>query len=437
MIVSHLIKSEYAFFLSGTTSRFSFSGRLSALRHKDYFRYWSGSFASVGATMLQTMAQGWLLFELTDSVIMLGYLGAAASIPTILMTLFGGALADRINKRHVLMTTSISIFFLLALLALLDATAYITPWGVIAIAAVVSVITGFDWPTRAAIFPHLINKEDMMSAVALNSIIWQSSRMVMPMIGGFVIALVGTWLVFALCALGFLSMFFVMAGLKIESPKVIETREKQSTLEQVKEGLSFIIHNKVFLILISLSYAAMFFGMSHMQLMPAFSSLLEAGEQGYGLLLSATGVGAVVGTILIGSYQDSKRLGHIMLGSATMAGLSIFVFAFIAAFGDSFKHAFFLAIISILIAATFNSMFMISSMTVLQLRVPDHLRGRVMGFHGVTYSMIPLGGLSAGFIASISSPPTAIAISTSLFLLFILYITISRAEIRKLSMKNY
>lgn len=386
--------------------------------------------------MLQTMAQGWLLFELTDSVIMLGYLGAAASIPTILMTLFGGALADRINKKHVLMATSISICFLLALLALLDATEYITPWGVIAIAAVVSIITGFDWPTRAAIFPHLIDKKDMMSAVALNSIIWQSSRMVMPMIGGLVIALVDTWLVFALCALGFLCMFFVVAGLNIESPKVVEQADKQSTLEQVKEGLNYILHNNVFLILISLSYASMFFGMSHMQLMPAFSSLLGAGEQGYGLLLSATGVGAVAGTILIGSFQHSSRLGHIMLLSAAMAGLSVFVFAFCAAFGESFKYSFLLAIISILIAATFNSMYMISSMTVLQLRVPDHLRGRVMGFHGVTYSMIPLGGLLAGFVASISSPPTAIAISTSLFLVFILYITLSQAKIRSLTMQD-
>jgi MFS family permease len=412
-----------------------FTGRLSALRHKDYFRYWTGSFASVGATMLQTMAQGWLLFELTGSVVMLGYLGAAASIPTIIMTLFGGAFADRKNKKHVLMTTSLLISSLLALLAFLDASAQITPWGVILIAGMISIITGFDWPTRTAIFPSLIEKEDMMSAVALNSIIWQSSRMVMPMLGGLVIALVDTWLVFVLCALGFLAMFFVVAGLHLTPSENIkkQTEENRSTLDQVREGLSYILHNRMFLVLISLSYASMFFGMSHMQLMPAFSELLGSGERGYGLLLSATGVGAVIGTILIGTFQQSHNLGRIMLSCAALAAISVYIFAFASAYASSISMAYWLAMLAILIAAAFNSMYMISSMTVLQLNVPEHLRGRVMGFHGITYSMIPLGGLLAGFIASYSSPPIAIVIGTTVYLLFIIYITMSQGKILRIS----
>ncbi|MFT7686504.1 MAG: MFS family permease [Candidatus Azotimanducaceae bacterium] len=418
-----------------TTSLQLFTGRLSALRHKDYFRYWTGSFASVGATMLQTMAQGWLLFELTDSVVMLGYLGAAASIPTIIMTLFGGAFADRKNKKHVLMTTSLLICFLLALLAILDASSQITPWGVIAIAGLISIITGFDWPTRTAIFPSLIKKEDMMSAVALNSIIWQSSRMVMPMFGGILIALVDTWLVFALCSLGFLAMFFVIAGLNLTPTENenIKTNEKDSTLDQVKEGLSYILHNRIFLVLITLSYASMFFGMSHIQLMPAFSELLGSSEKGYGLLLSAMGIGAVMGTIFIGTFQQSQNLGRIMLICAALSAVSVYVFAFATAFASSIALAYWLALFAILVGAIFNSMYMISSMTVLQLKVPEHLRGRVMGFHGITYSMIPLGGLLAGFIASYSSPPTAIAIGTSLYLVFIIQITMSQKEIRRIS----
>jgi MFS family permease len=152
-----------------------FTGRLGALRHPAYFRYWSGSFASVGATQLQIMAQGWLLYELTESTVQLGYLGAAASIPAILMTLFGGALADRINRKRLLMTTSALVASLMLTLAWLDGSTRVESWHIILIAGLVSFISGFDWPTRQAIFPTLIHKEDMMSAVALNSIIWQSS----------------------------------------------------------------------------------------------------------------------------------------------------------------------------------------------------------------------------------------------------------------------
>ena len=126
------------------------------------------------------MAQGWLLYELTQSAVVLGYLGAATAIPAILMTMFGGAVADRFNKKYVLMTTSMLVALMMMLLAFLDYTNVVLQWHVILIAAIVSFISGFDWPTRQSTFPKLIEREDMLSAVALNSIIWQSSRMVMP-----------------------------------------------------------------------------------------------------------------------------------------------------------------------------------------------------------------------------------------------------------------
>ncbi len=220
-----------------------FTGRLSALNHHNYFVFWSGSFASVGATQLQIMAQGWLLFELTESTIALGYLGAAASIPAIIMTLYGGAIADRLNKKHVLMATSLAVAALLISLAVLDASALVRPWHVILVAGLISFTSGFDWPTRQAILPALIDRQDMMSAVALNSIIWQSCRMVMPAIGGIIIALVDTWLVFLLCSIGFLIMFAVIAGLKVSLPALTISN---SATHQVKEGLLFILHNRIF-----------------------------------------------------------------------------------------------------------------------------------------------------------------------------------------------
>lgn len=407
-----------------------FSGRLSALKHRDYFRYWTGSFASVGATQLQTMAQGWLLYELTESAIELGYLGAAAAIPAILMTLFGGAVADRFNKKHVLMLTSISVAIIMSVLAFLDFTGAVQAWHIILIAGLVSFISGFDWPARQAIFPALIEREDMLSAVALNSIIWQSSRMIMPAIGGILIAFFDTSIVFGLCALGFLAMFFVVSGLRIELTNVVI---RKSTLHQVSEGLKYILHEKMFLLYFSMTYAGMFFGMSHLQLMPAFAALLEVGETSYGMLLSATGIGSVIGTILVGYFQHSRYLGKIILSNAGASAIFVYVFAFAVAHVDEIPLAYEISLISIVLVSMFSSMFMICSMTVLQLKVPDQLRGRVMGIYGITYSLMPLGGLFAGWLASFSSPPIAISIGASMYLLIIVTIAMTQAQLRNIN----
>ena len=409
---------------------FQFTGRLSALSNRNYFRYWTGSFASVGATQLQTMAQAWLLYELTGSALSLGYLGAAASIPAIIMTVFGGALADRLNKQHVLMVTSMAVALLMVLLAWLDATDRILPSHIILTAGMVSFISGFDWPTRQAIFPALIERKDMMSAVALNSIVWQSSRMVIPAFGGLLIGLLGTWVVFAFCALGFFVMFAVIANLRIDLPVV---KPIGSTIDQVTEGFLFILQNKLFLFYFTLTYSGMFFGMAHMQLMPVFATLLGTSEQGYGLLLSATGVGAVFGTILVGSSQHSKQLGKIILATTTLSALMVCLFAYFTATSNSGTYHFTFALVFLSLASMFSSMFLISSMTVLQLNVPDRLRGRVMGLHSITYSLMPLGGLLAGWIASFTSAPTAIVMGISVYLLIIASITISQKEIRDVS----
>ncbi|MFT5101065.1 MAG: MFS family permease [Planctomycetaceae bacterium] len=407
-----------------------FTGRLGALRHPAYFRYWSGSFASVGATQLQIMAQGWLLFELTESAVQLGYLGAAASIPAILMTLFGGALADRMNRKRLLMVTSALVAALMLFLAWLDGMSLVAPWHIILIAGLVSFISGFDWPTRQAIFPTLIHKQDMMSAVALNSIIWQSSRMIMPALGGVLIAVADTWLVFALCGCGFVTMFCVVATLPVDGTP---DRRPGSPIQQIKEGLDFIFSQQLFLVFMSLSYAGMFFGMAHMQLMPAFAGLLESSEQGYGLLISATGVGSVIGTIVVGYFQSSARIGSFILGCAALSGVSVYIFAGVTGYLPVGYITYALAILALMSGSMMSSMFMIASMTILQLNVPDHLRGRVMGFYGITYSLMPLGGLLAGWIASMSSAPVAIFVAVTLYLIIIAVVAMTQREIRLLS----
>ena len=283
-------------------------GRFGALRLPSYRRYLLGSLASVGAFQLLIMGQGWLVYELSGSPLHLGFLGAASSIPTIAAALVGGVVADRVDRRRMLIATSTIIAGLLALLALLDGSGVVTVWHVLAIAGAIALIVGFDFPGRQAFFPSLITREHMMSAVALNSMLWQGSRMFLPALGGMIIALTDTWVVFAAGAAGFVAMSRVMAGFAPTRAGDVPLAVGHSG-RQFVDGFRFIASRRMFATLMLLTYATTFFGISYVQLMPAFARLLGVSEAGYGLLISATGVGSVTGTLIVSSRQRSPRLG--------------------------------------------------------------------------------------------------------------------------------
>lgn len=398
--------------------------RYPALGFPRYRRYWFASFASVGATQLVTLGQGWLVFKLSGSALQLGLLGAAAALPNIIMTLAGGVLADRFDKRRIMLATSLSLSALLGVLAWLDFSGHVVVWHVLAVAAMFSLITGIDWPVRVSLYPQLVDRPAFMSAVALNSFIWQASRMAMPAAGGLLIAATDTWVVFALGACGFLVMFSVMFRMTVAPG----TPPDGSALEQVREGLAFIWHTPLFRWLMGLTFVGMFFGQSYNQLMPVFADLLDSGETGFGYLLSAGGVGSVVGTLLIGGVHRYRRLGLMMLCSAALAALLTMSFAAIAAYG-TFPFALLVAFL----AAVSVSGFMISSMTVLQLAVPDQLRGRVMGIHSMGFSLMPLGALLLGALAERMGAAPAVWLVCTVYLLAVLGVGLRQRVIRELN----
>ncbi len=402
--------------------------QLGALHSPLYRRYWLGSLASIGATQLLVLGKGWLVFELSGSALKLGLLGAAGAIPQILVTLFGGVLADRLDKRKVLMVTSLVISSLLLILAVLDITGIVKVWHVIAIAAMIGLTSGFDWPARQAFFPSLIDRKHMMSAVALNSVLWQGTRMIVPAFGGIVIAVSGTAVVFLAAAIGFLTMFLVLASLDV----VHRIVPRGNSLNQFVEGLQFIGSSKLFAVLIPLTWIVSFFGVSYIQLMPAFAEILDVGERGFGFLLSASGMGSVTGTILIVFVLTKRRLGWLILGGTLCSSLALFGFGIVTGYAEAVQNAYAIAICFVFLMSMFNSLYLISSMTVLQMRVPDALRGRVMGIHGITFSLIPLGALFGGSVASAFTPPIAVAVGASIVMLAVLSVATTQSEIRDL-----
>ncbi len=386
--------------------------KLDALQSPRYRRFWLGSIFSTGATQLYFVGMGWLVFKLTGSALYLGLLGVAMAVPTILATLAGGLVADHGNRGRILLITSMLAGVALGILTILDLGDWFTVWQVLLLAALLGLISGFDMPARVSFFPALIEPRQMMSAVALNSILWQGTRMVLPAVGGVLIAIADTWIIFALCTVGFAVMARIL--LSMQTPDAFPRHSDDN--RGLTAAWRFILREKLFAVLIAMTWISMFFGTAYVQIMPVFAELLGTGEEGYGLLLSATGVGSVLGTILVGRLQNSPQLGSVMMGGSVLFCLSLILFALVTGLAADSRFAFALACGCAMLSAVGGSFFLISSMTVMQLAVPDALRGRVMGIHSITFSLIALGGLVLGPLAELFSAPSALLIGVGVVL---------------------
>ena len=403
--------------------------RLDALQSPRYRRFWFGSIGSTGASQLYFVGLSWLVFKLTGSATYLGLLGFALAAPTILATLAGGLLADRSNRGRILLLTSILAGLALAILTLLDATGWVQVWQVLILAGLLGLISGFDLPARIAFFPSLVEPSQMMSAVALSSILWQGTRMILPALGGLLIAAADTWLLFFICTLGFGFMSYILLGLQTSHTPTATDNDDQS----LRSAARFIFREKLFLVLILMTYISMFFGTAYVQIMPVFAELLGAGEKGFGYLISATGVGSVTGTLIIGRVQHTSRLGKFMMGGAVLFALSLMMFATVTGLFAEAPWAFYAAAAFAVVSAIGGSFFLISSMTVLQLAVPDPLRGRVMGIHSITFSLIALGGLVLGPIAEFFSAPVAVLFGAIVLCLSIVSFSLRYPKLWRLS----
>lgn len=411
----------------------------SALAAPQYRRFWFGSLASVGATQLLIIGQGVLVFDISGSEFLLGLAGAVTGIATIVVTLFGGVLADRVNKRLLLMVTSLMVAGLLFLLAILDVTDVVRVWHVVAIASAIGVVVGFDSPARQSIFPLLIERRDqMMSAVALNSVVWQGTRIVVPAIGGFALAYFGTHSVFFAGAVGFALMFFIMMTVRVDEG---ERGPARNALMELWEGVRFVASNRLFAVLIPVTYANMFFVVSYMQLIPVFADAYAGqSDQALGFLFGLAGVGSITGTFAVGRIRAYLPVGWLMIIGSSVGSMAIIAFGVWTHFGpDPSGYAnpiispmFLLSAALMFIAGTFNSMFLISSMTVLQLRVPSALRGRVMGIYVMTFSFIGVGGLLTGGVAQLVNASFAVAASAAVMLTMMVIVVVMQPVLRGL-----
>ena len=404
---------------------------LDALKSTHYRQFWLGSIVTTGSIQLYLFAMPWLVFELSGSATHLGLLGFCLSVPTIAVTLIGGIVADSINRGHILLITSLLAGSILGFLSFFDFLDAISVFHVFIIAAILGLISGFDIPARVSFFSSLISPNQMMSAVALNSIVWQVSRMTLPAVAGVLISFAGTSLIFLICSIGFILMSIILSRLRSIAP----TKKNIGNEISLSEAYTFIKREKLFAVLIGMSWIFIFFGASYVQIMPIIAGALGMAEKGYGILISSTGFGSVIGTIIISRYQLSPKLGLIMMGGMLTSTISIFCFSIITAHIGNNPWAFYCLCIFALTGAIGGSFFWLSSMSIMQTAVPDRLRGRVMGIHSITFSLIALGGLFMGIITDIFSASIAIGSGAITVFASIVYFSFAYPRLWRLNEK--
>lgn len=379
-----------------------------AFQYREYRNYWFGMLSAVGGFQIAMFGQFWLIHELTGSTVYLGYVGLANAIPAIILNLAGGVVADRFDKQRLIIVTQTISAALVGLLAVITLVGVVEPWHVLTIAVFAGAINAFNQPARQSIYPYLIERKVMMSAVALNSSIWQGTRIIAPAIGGILIAIIDTGAAFVLAAVLMFVFTIVVAFLKVpDEARAGASARKSSAFRDIVEGLKFIKANSVFSFLIGMTFFNSFFGLSYIILMPVFADdILMVGADGQGVLMSVSGIGALIVTLWLGTRVSSGNTGFILIGGAVLTGITLAAWALTAEYIGSYPLALFL----IFFLGLFSSVYMISIMSTLQMLVPNEMRGRVMGFYGMTWNIMPLGGMFAGVLAVSIGAPWAVAI---------------------------
>jgi MFS family permease len=372
-----------------------------ALRHRNYRLFFWGQLVSLVGTWMQQTAMSWFVYEITSSKLLLGAVAAIGSAPMMLFSIWGGSLADIYPKRSILIATQTAQMICALLLAAAAWAGFATPLFIIIIAALNGVAMGFDMPARQAFTVEMTSREDLLNAISLNSSIVNGARVVGPSIAGLIIGAVGVATCFFLNGLSFVA---VIAGLlMMRLPPTARRTEIVSAREHAWNGIVYSLkHQRVRTILL-LFLAIGVFGWSYAIVMPAFArDVLGRGANGYGVLMSASGTGALVGALIVATYGHLFKPRRLALG-----GIWLFSAALIA---FSFTRNFYVALAFLFVAGFGMLLFFSTSNTVLQTIVPDEMRGRVMGVWSLVFgAMIPLGSLEAGAVAHWLGTPFALA----------------------------
>jgi len=400
--------------------------RLSAfvsLKNRNFLYYWVGMLFSFNAMQMQVVARGWLVYTMTDSPLSLGLVSAGFGVPIVLFSLYGGAVADRVRKRNLLIFTRTCMALVSLVITLLIVTDTIEVWHLVVSSVASGAIMSFYGPGRQAFVLELVGKDALLNAIAMNSMAMNICRIASPALAGVLLKVIGIpgvyWLITISGALVVVTLWMIPANEKIT------VRPDTPLLKDVIEGLRYVKGNSVILILLLIGFIPILTAMPYQMLMPVFArTVFKAGETGLGFLMSAVGIGALCGSLIVASLGNFNRKGLIQFLAGGVFGL------FLIAFGlsGSLRPAF----VFLLFVGGGSSMFMTLTNTLIMTNTPEELVGRVMSISMMTFGMMPLGTLPAGAFAEAFGAPLTVMVGGGLLLLFLFAIFITQPKVRHL-----
>lgn len=395
----------------------------SALRYRNYRFFWVAMLCSVLGQNMEWIALSWLVLQLTNSPLSIGLTGLAQAAPNITLTLVGGAIADRFDRRRLLMLTQALTALLYLLLATLVGQSLVQVWHVGVFAFLLGCVRAFDQPSRQALLPHMIPRDEIPNAVALGNLVWQLPRLVGPAVAGLLISFFGVAPTLYVASLGFVAAATLFGSLRID--RSAATHGERGLLRDMLDGLDFVRRNEIFSALIGMTFFNSVFGMSYVILLPVFArNVLGVGSGGYGFLQTATALGALAGTLAMASLGGSAGRGWQVVSGAAAFGSLLVGFALSPWYPLSLGLIFFMGLT--------NQVYMTAINTVLQLNLPDQLRGRVLGLYGLTWSLVPLGGTIGGTVAELTGAPAAVALGGCLVAATAVFIGVAMPRVRRL-----
>jgi MFS family permease len=381
---------------------------LRALRHRNFQLFFFGQIVSLTGTWMQSVAQAWLVYRLTGSSVLLGLVHFAGQIPVFLISPVGGHVADRQNRHRVIVATQVLSMILALLLAWLTLAGRIRIWEVFVVATLLGTVNAFDIPARQSFLVEMVGKEDMINAIALNSTVFNAARLAGPAVAGILVSKIGEgWCFFA----NGVSYVAVIAGLLMMRVAPFRpTPAETSALRNIRDGFAYVVRTGPIRSLMIMLAVLSFFGLPFTVLMPVFAEgILHQGARGFGFLMSALGLGATAGALLLASRTAVAGLSRWLAGAAVAFPLTLFGFAF----SNS------LALSCLLLFAGGFSMLIqvVATNTLIQSMVPDHFRGRVMSAYTMMLIGVnPVGALAAGYEAQRWGAPVTIALGAGVCL---------------------
>lgn len=392
--------------MSAVRSFAQLRGWSSLRRHRNFRLFWFGQLISLIGTWMQTLGQAWLILNLTGNPFYLGLIAAAQFTPILVLGLFGGMIADLFPKRRTIIATQTSAMILAFILAVLVATGVVQTWHVFALALALGLVNSVDMPVRQSFVVEMVGREDVANAVALNSAMFNGARIVGPAVAGVLIGVVGLAACFFLNGLSFIAVIIGLWAMRDEellpAVRLAMPRTVGAVRSNLAEGIVYVRRTRVVLLAVWVIGVVSTAGMNFNVLMPALAKeVLGVGATELGFLMAAMGVGSLLAALFVAFLRSPQvRVlvgGGIVLGilEVVLAGTRNMPLAVVVSFGIGMG--------AIAMAASANSL--------IQLNVPDELRGRVMSVYTTVFAgSTPIGGLAAGFLASAYGPPAALAV---------------------------